>query len=249
MASADCSSLLINVKDLLLLQGVETQRVEFKKAWDCKKKGETYWQIIHTICAFANDFYNDNGGYIIIGVEEKEGWENGTDDRQIILPPLGVPARDLDRIQKQIMGACRENIRPEYFPILSPEVVEMKGTTKHVLVIWAMASDNRPHSCKESEKGQRRYYIRRDTETRRASLDEERQLLALHCKIPFDDRRAHAFGMSLLSVYDVSRYPAAGNCFQKTRYPAVRNFDQFSPNSSFNSSKNIRYLFRNLKRL
>ena len=46
----------------------------------------------------------------------------------------------------------------------------------------------------------------------------------------------------------VSRYPAAGNCFQKTRYPAVRNFDQFSWNSSFNSSKNIRYLFRNLKR-
>ena len=35
---------------------------------------------------------------------------------------------------------------------------------------------------------------------------------------------------------DVSRYPAAGNCFQKTRYPAVRNFDQFSRNSSFNSS-------------
>ena len=47
----------------------------------------------------------------------------------------------------------------------------------------------------------------------------------------------------------VSRYPAAGKCFQKTRYPAVRNFDQFSRNGSFNSSKNIRYLFRNVKRL
>ena len=46
---------------------------------------------------------------------------------------------------------------------------------------------------------------------------------------------------------EVSRYPAAGKCLQKTRYPAVRNFDQFSRNSSFNSSKNIRYLFRNLK--
>ena len=47
----------------------------------------------------------------------------------------------------------------------------------------------------------------------------------------------------------VSRYPAAGNCFQKTRYPAVRNFFNFSRNGSFNSSKNIRYLFRNVKRL
>ena len=133
----------------------------------------------------------------IIGVEEKEDWENDTDDRQIILPPLGVLARDLDRIQKQIMGACRENIRPEYFPIISPQVVEMEGTTKHLLVIWAMASDNRPHSCKESEKGQSRYYIRRATETRKASSDEERQLLTLHSKIPFDDRRAHTSGILL----------------------------------------------------
>ena len=52
-----------------------------------------------------------------------------------------------------------------------------------------------------------------------------------------------------LFKFDVSTYPAAGNCFQKTRYPAVRNFDQFSRNSSFNSSKNTRYLFRNVKRL
>ena len=35
----------------------------------------------------------------------------------------------------------------------------------------------------------------------------------------------------------MSRYPAAGKCFQKTRSPAVRNFEQFSRNSSFNSSK------------
>ena len=44
---------------------------------------------------------------------------------------------------------------------------------------------------------------------------------------------------TVLSLFDVSRYPAAGKCFQKTRYPAVRNFDQLSPNSSLNSSKNI----------
>lgn len=185
-----CPSLLINVKDLLCLEGVEKQRVEFKKAWHGKREGGTYWQVIHTVGAFANDFYNDNGGYIIIGVEEKENWEDASDDRQIILPPFGVPGKDLDRIQKEIMGACRANIKPEYFPIVSPEVVDMAGVRKHVLVIWAIASDNRPHTCKESEKGADRYYIRRATETKKASPEEERQLLSLHCKIPFDDRRA-----------------------------------------------------------
>lgn len=188
--AGSCSSLLINVNDLLSLQGVEKQKVEFKKAWHGKREGGTYWQIIHTICAFANDFYNDNGGYIIIGVEEKENWEDHADDRQIILPPAGVHPKDLERIQKEIMGACRANIKPEYFPILSPEVIEFQGVRRHVLVIWITASDDRPHTCKESEKGVNRYYIRRATETKKATSEEERTLLSLHRKIPFDDRRA-----------------------------------------------------------
>ena len=188
---AGCSSsLLINVKDLLCLEGVENQRVEFKKAWHGKREGGTYWQVVHTISAFANDFYNDNGGYIIIGVEEKKTWEDSEDDRQIVLPPFGVLKRDLDQIQKEIMGACRANIKPEYFPVISPEVVDFGGIRRHVLVIWAIASDNRPHTCRESEKGENRYYIRRATETKKASPEEERQLLSIHCKIPFDDRRA-----------------------------------------------------------
>ena len=72
----NASSLLINVNDLLYLQGVEKQRVEFKRAWHGKREGGTYWQVVHTICAYANDFFNDNGGYIIIGVDEKESWED-----------------------------------------------------------------------------------------------------------------------------------------------------------------------------
>ena len=188
------SSLVINVNDLLSLQGVEKQRVEFKKAWhDIKeyRSGGTYWQVVHTICAFANDFYNDNGGYIIIGVEEKKNWKDEGDDRQIILPPFGVAGKNLDRIQQEIMRACQREIKPEYFPILSPEVVECPGEKrgKLVLVIWAAASDNRPHMCREGEKLQSLHYIRRGTETKKAIPGEVEQLLHLKSKIPFDDRR------------------------------------------------------------
>ena len=38
--------------------------------------------VLHTICAFANDIHNWGGGYIVVGVEE----ENGIP----ILPPIGV---------------------------------------------------------------------------------------------------------------------------------------------------------------
>ena len=186
------SSLRINVNDLLSLQGVEKQRVEFKAAWNADKKHNrgTYWQVVHSICAFANDFYNDNGGYIIIGVEEKENWDN-PDDRQIILPPRGVPARILETTQKEIMGACRANIKPDYCPILSPELVE----GKHVLVVWATASDNSPHQCRESNQGpENHYYVRKATETKKASPDEIKHLIEQHSKIPFDDRKASDYG-------------------------------------------------------
>ena len=172
--SESCSGLLINVSDLLSLDGVEKQRIEFKRAWHSKQKRGTYWQVVHTICAFANDFYNDNGGYIIIGVKEKVSREDYPDDRQIILPPTGIQSKDVERIQKEIMDACRQNMKPEYFPILSPEVVEFKGVKRLVLVIWAMASDNRPHTCRESDSGVNRYYIRRATETVLATPNQER---------------------------------------------------------------------------
>ena len=111
-----CSSLLINVNDLLRLKGEENQRVEFKKAWHGKREGGTYWQVVHTISAFANDFYNDNGGYIIIGVEEKKTWEDSEDDRQIVLPPFGVLRRDLDQIQKGDNGGMQSQHQARVFP-------------------------------------------------------------------------------------------------------------------------------------
>ncbi|PFX23780.1 hypothetical protein AWC38_SpisGene11647 [Stylophora pistillata] len=180
------SSLLINVEDLLKLRGVESQRVEFKKSWNNQKgtKGGSYWQVIHTITAFANDLYNVNGGYIIIGVEEEKDQES-PDNRQVIFPPFGVQG-NLDRMQKEILGACRENIEPVFIPILQPEVV----ADKKVLVIWVGPSDNRPHTCRESHKADKlNYYIREGTETKKAKKGQI-SLLLQHKAPPFDDRKA-----------------------------------------------------------
>ncbi|PFX21779.1 hypothetical protein AWC38_SpisGene13689 [Stylophora pistillata] len=200
------SSLLINVNDLLHLQGVEKQKVEFKKAWHGKQGPRgTYWQVVHTICAYANDFFNDNGGYIIIGVDEKETWED-SDDRQVNYPPVGVSAKDLERIQREILGACRAQIKPDYHPVLSPEMVECPdGIRKHVLVIWAMASDNKPHTCKENEKGRDLYYVRQGTETKMATPVQIEELLRQGNKIPFDDRRAIDYGKKSLTFNDSQR--------------------------------------------
>lgn len=90
------SKLPINVRDLLYFRGVEQQRVELKKSWN---EGPTAEQVLHTMCAFANDFHNVDGGYIIIGVAEKDGVAEmppvGLDRRAYLLWPIAAPSAAL----------------------------------------------------------------------------------------------------------------------------------------------------------
>ena len=181
------SCIPININDLLSLQGVESQRVEFKKAWHNKPgipRGP-YWQIIHTISAFANDYYNVNGGYIIIGVEEKENWD-APDNRDAV--PCGIQG-NLENIQQEIAGACCGNIKPPYVPILQPEVVDSEEGKKDVLVIWVKPSEARPHMRRESDKGELKFYIRQAAETKVAQHQEIMRLCQEN-STPFDDRTA-----------------------------------------------------------
>ena len=52
-------ALPINVEDLLRQRKVESNRIEFKKGWNPDR-------IYRSICAFANDFDNIGGGYILV---------------------------------------------------------------------------------------------------------------------------------------------------------------------------------------
>ena len=56
----------ININDLLNSNIIESSRIEYKADYNPN-------EIIRTICAFANDIDNMGGGYIIDGVEEKDG--------------------------------------------------------------------------------------------------------------------------------------------------------------------------------
>ncbi len=189
------SCLPINIDDLLHFRGVESARVEFKESWN---EGPTGRQVLHTICAFANDFYNVNGGYIIIGVAEQNG--------MAVLPPGGVDAREIDRMQKWIRGNCRR-IDPEYQPILSREVVD----GKHILVIWAPGSDVRPHRAPVTvAQGavERAYYVRLGSDNVVAQGQILTDLLGMAMRVPFDDRRATGFELTDLRATLVREFLA-----------------------------------------
>ena len=164
-------ALPINIEDLLNKQKVESNRIEFKKGWNPIS-------VYHSVCAFANDFDNIGGGYILIGVEENNG--------VAVRPVKGIPIEQLDKIQQEIVN-FNNLIDPYYAPRLSVEEIDKV----FILVIWVPSGYNRPYAVPQditSRHKQYKYYIRYGSssiEARGEQLDELREMAN---RVPFDDR-------------------------------------------------------------
>ena len=115
----------ISIEDLLSKRKIESDRIEFKAGWNPD-------DIYHSICAFANDYNNDGGGYIVVGVEEKNG--------VAVRPVKGVPEEMLDKIQKEMLG-FNNRISPPYFRKVF--ISEVDG--RWILVIVARTGQQRPY--------------------------------------------------------------------------------------------------------
>jgi len=162
----------ISMDMLLNGKAVEWERLEFKAGWNPLA-------VLHTICAFANDFHNLGGGYIVVGVTENDG--------RPALPPIGVDISQLNAIQKEILNLGHSAIQPQYHPIMMPEIVD----GRHVLVLWAPGGSTRPYKAKLGLGKDCRewgYFIRKGSSTVRAKGADEAELLSLAATIPFDDR-------------------------------------------------------------
>ncbi|MCC5840762.1 MAG: putative DNA binding domain-containing protein [Opitutales bacterium] len=162
----------INIADLLHGRPVEWERLEYKKGWNPE-------DILHSLCAFANDFHNLGGGYILVGVEEKEG--------RPVLPPKGLTPSSIDSIQKEILRLGQNAIQPAYNPLVFPHQID----SRDILVIWAPGGETRPYKARAALAKDSRewvYYIRKHSSTVRARGSDERELLSLAATVPFDDR-------------------------------------------------------------
>ena len=162
----------IPIDTLLHGKAVEWERLEFKSGWNPL-------DVLHTLCAFANDFHNLGGGYIVVGVVE--------DDGRPVLPPSGIETSQLNAIQKEILNLGHSAMQPQYHPIVVPEIVD----GKHVLILWAPGGPTRPYKAKlglGKDCKDWGYFIRKGASTVRAKGADETELLALAATIPFDDR-------------------------------------------------------------
>lgn len=169
------SNLRINLDDLLHARTVESERIEFKATWDRKVTG---YQVLKTICAFANDLRRHGSGYIVLGVSEKDG--------RAEMPPKGLTPEQLSEADKWISGNCRR-IEPRYVPRISREEVEGRS----ILVVWVPASETPPHQAPDGDKESKKYWVRIDQRTVNAqSAGLLTQLLNQSATVPWDSRIA-----------------------------------------------------------
>jgi len=174
----------INIEDLLNKRRVESNRIEFKKGWNPS-------DIYQTICAFANDFENLGGGYILVGVEQDK---NGV----AVRPVKGIELAEIDRIQKEMIGYDAK-IKPAY--VTRTEAVEIDG--RYILAIWAPARNNRPYSVPENvvakQVSNTKYYIRSKSSSIEAKGEILQELFDMANNTPFDER-----GNPNISIEDIS---------------------------------------------
>ena len=164
-------ALPINIKKLIAKENIESERIEFKRGWNPE-------DLMHSVCAFANDINNWGGGYIVIGLE--------TEDGVVKLPPIGLDTSQIDSYQKKLVELCNI-INPSYTPIISPEIYQKK----QILVICVPGGDNRPYKAPITlgdKKSEKVCWVRKGSCTVRANPQDNQKLVELANKIPFDDR-------------------------------------------------------------
>ena len=171
-------ALEVSIETLLNKEKIESNRIEFKEGWNPD-------DIYRSICAYANDFDNQGGGYILIGVEEKDGIA--------IRPVKGVPEYLLDQIQKEMVGYDRKII-PAYSAKVSIENVD----GKQIIAMWIPTGTDRPYKVLDNvtSKKDKNYKvrIRYNSNSVVATHEQEKELYAMAGNEPFDmlgNSRAH----------------------------------------------------------
>ncbi len=164
-------ALPVNIEDLLNKRKLESNRIEFKKGWNPT-------DIYRSIGAFANDFDNLGGGYILVGVEEVHGVAKR--------PVTGIQPESIDGILKQMVG-FNNLIDPYYMPRTSVEDVD----GRQILVIWVPSGANRPYAVPSdvlAKEKKHSYFIRSGSSSIVAKGEVLDELREMANRVPFDER-------------------------------------------------------------
>ena len=132
-------------------------------------------KILKTICAYGNNYYNNDIQYIFIGVEE----ENTEEQKAIpVLPIKGIAEGRLEKC-KNIINSLRSFLYPNVmFEVISNNFEE----TNYILIIVKRQTGGPFMVAEKAEKDKKinlkpGRYVRIEADTRLARVDEEYDLL------------------------------------------------------------------------
>lgn len=123
---------------------IERSRMEYSGDWNPE-------QILHTICAFANDNPTQSDGYIIIDI-------SGSKESSSLLAD-GLKQATIDRIYKELLQICNL-IEPHYIPA----VEQVAWEDKTLILLQISSGADRPYKCPVSfsdKECKKLYYIRK----------------------------------------------------------------------------------------
>ncbi len=139
-------------------------------------------QAICTIVAFANDFSNLGGGYVVCGAQEAKddfGFQK--------LELLGVTADRKKELENKILNDCRTKVSPAIAPIVVEE--RIPADPKKRILIFIVPASPQAHSYRPTGKNSSTHYIRVGRDTIEAKNGLLRELLVRKgALLPWDRR-------------------------------------------------------------
>ncbi len=148
--------------DLKALSVRESEQIEWKE-----NVADTD-DVVETLSAFANDWANLGGGYVICGAKEEKD-EHGF-PRLVI---TGLTASRLKEVEGRVLTACRERVSPSIGPLV--EELPTDNPERRVL-IFIMPATRTAHLFRRGASTGR-HYVRISRETREARNGILRELL------------------------------------------------------------------------
>lgn len=165
----DYESIKRQANDILENQSVECSYIEYKSSALQKAK------ILKTLCAYGNNYYDNDVQYIFLGIEEENNEKNKAIPK---LPIGGIEKGSLEKSKNEI-----NSLRSYLYPNVSFEIIanQFKGTDYLLIVVHRqtggpfMVSEKAERDKKINLKAGR--YVRIEADTRLARVDEEYDLL------------------------------------------------------------------------
>lgn len=160
--------------DLRTLSQRESEQIEWKENVADED------DVVKTLSAFANDWSNLGGGYVICGAREDRD-EHGFPQ----LVEAGLSARRLKEVENRVLAGCRDRVSPPIVPLV--EELPAANADARILVFIMPATRSAHLFAQRNQAG--RYFVRISRETREARNGVLRELLVRKGEIEAWDRR------------------------------------------------------------